>query len=161
MATLDKILEAKTITRVTVRLARGQFDERKFYAYPDCLQWMKTEVPKMVTGRIGADNTPAEQLIQRLVQWIVGKPMAEGRMFRDMRPKSDHVWELKTPDLRIFGWLCRPREFIAVCGGYADDYKEPTIIKDYEDDRRAVLAARDALPLDGDKFARGEFHGLV
>jgi hypothetical protein len=122
---------------------------------------MRNEVPKMVTGRVRSDFSPKEQLIERLRQWMSGDPMAYGRMFKDMVPRTDEVWEMKTADLRLFGWIYRPREFIAVRGGYADDYKEPTKTKNYADDRRAVVRARDALPLDGDKLAKGEFNELV
>jgi hypothetical protein len=131
MVTFDKILDDKVIIRVRLRLGRGQFDERKLYVYPRCLEWMKAEVPRMVTGRVQSDFSPAEQLSTRLLQWITGQPMAQGRMFHDMKPEKDGVWELKTADLRIFGWMYRPRQFIAVCGGYTDDYKEPTKTKDY------------------------------
>ncbi len=161
MATLDKLVEDGTIVRVKLRLRHGQFDERKLYAYPECLEWMKVEVPKMVTGRLQSDLTPALQLTTLLLQWITGKPMAYGRMFQDMLPQSEEVWELKTPDLRLFGWIYRPREFIAVRGGYADDYKEPTKTKFYGDDRQAVVDARNALPLDTPKFATGEYDELV
>ena len=87
--------------------------------------------------------------------------MEYGRMFRDLEPTTDDVWELKTADLRIFGWMYQKRKFIAVRGGYTDDYKEPTKIKNYADDRKEVVKARDALPLDNPKFVRGEFHELV
>jgi hypothetical protein len=142
MAAFDKLLEQGQIVRVTLRLGRGQFNDRELYAYPECLAWMKVEVPKMVTGRVQSAFAPKEQLITRLLQWITGR-------------------ELKTPDLRIFGWMYRPRKFIAVCGGYADDYKEPTKIKNYGDDRDAVVKARDELPLDGNKFVTGEYDDLV
>jgi hypothetical protein len=161
MATFDRLLEQGKIVRVTLRLKRGQFNDRELYAYPECLEWMKSEVPKMVTGRVQSALAPKEQLINRLLQWITGKPMAHGRMFQDMQPRSAEVWELKTADLRIFGWMYRPRKFIAVCGGYADDYKEPTKIKKYGDDRDAVIKARDKLPLDGEKFVTGEYNDLV
>jgi hypothetical protein len=82
-------------------------------------------------------------------------------MFHDMKPEKDGVWELKTADLRIFGWMYRPRQFIAVCGGYTDDYKEPTKTKDYARDKRAVIEARTALPLDGRKFVVGAFDDVV
>lgn len=87
--------------------------------------------------------------------------MAYGPWFHDMEPKTDEVWEMKTADLRIFGWMYQPRKFIAVRGGYADHYKEPTKIKTYADERRVVAEARDALPLDGDKYAKGSFNDLV
>jgi len=82
-------------------------------------------------------------------------------MFHDMLPKEHAVWELKTADLRIFGWLCQPREFIAVCGGFKDDYEEPTKTKNYGDDRDRVIAARNALALDEPKFVTGAFDELV
>jgi hypothetical protein len=161
MTTFDKLLEQKRLIRVTVPLPRGQFHDRKLYAYPKCLEWMRNDVPKLVTGRFASALTPKEQLIERLRQWMAGDPMAYGRMFHDMDPRSDEVWEIKTADLRIFGWMYRPCEFIAVCGGYTDDYKEPTKIKNYADDRREVVRARDSLPLDGDKYAKGDFDDLV
>ncbi len=163
MATFSKLLEDRVLIRVTVPLGRNQFHERKIYTFPDCLEWMRNDVPAMVTGRIGSAFTPHEQLIERLRQWMAGDPMAYGPMFRDMKhPKDiDGVWELKTADLRIFGWMYRPKEFIAVRGGYADDYKEPTKTKNYADDKRAVARARDSLLLDGDKYAMGEFDDLI
>ena len=161
MATFDSILnEQKLLTRVVLKLARGQFHERKVYAYPECIDWMR-QVPKMTTGRVASDFTPQEQLVERLRQWMAGEPMEHGPMFHDMDPRTDDVWEMKTADLRIFGWMYKPREFIAVRGGYADDYKEPTKTKNYADDRREVVRVRDALPLDGAKFVRGNFNELV
>jgi hypothetical protein len=161
MATFPKLLEQRALIRVTIPLPRGQFHERKFYAFPECVEWMRNAVPQMATGRIASAFTPKEQLIERLRQWMSGDPMAYGRVFHDMEPKSDEVWEIKTADLRLFGWMYRRREFIAVCGGYTDHYKEPTKIKNYADDRRAVVLARNALPLDGEKYTKGDFDGLV
>lgn len=162
MATFEKILGDKIITDVTIRLPPGKSYERKLYAYPDCLKWMKQVIPTLVTGREKSAVPPRDQFIFRLRQWLSGDPIQKGPMFRELRYPTDHdVWELKTTDLRIFGWMYRPRQFIAFSGGYTDDYKDPTKIKDYADDVRAVAAAREALPLDGPKFVRGDFHDLV
>ena len=163
MATFSKLVEEKVLIRVTVPLGRNQFHERKIYAFPDCLEWMRKDVPNLVTGRIASALTPHEQLIERLRQWMAGDPMEYGRMFRDLEhPKDiDAVWELKTADLRIFGWMYRPKEFIAVRYGYADDYKQPTKTRNYAEDKREVAKARDSLLLDGDKYVTGNFHDLV
>jgi hypothetical protein len=161
MATFPTLLKEKRLIPVVVRLRSGQFPERKIYAFPECVEWMRREVPKMSTGRIGSHFTPQEQLVERFRQWIAGEPMQYGPWFHDMEPSTDDVWELKTADLRIFGWMYLRRQFIAVRGGYADDYKEPTKTKNYADERREVVKARDALPLDGEKLVRGSFDGLV
>lgn len=161
MATFDSLLASRSILRVTVRVPNGQFHDRKFFAYPDCLRWMRDDVPKMVTGRVNSAFSPREQLNERLRQWMSGDPMAYCRMFHDMKPAADNVWELKTADLRIFGWMYRPKQFIAFFGGYADDYKDPCKTKTYGDARRSVVKARNTLPLDGAKFTPGDFDDLV
>jgi len=33
-----------------------------------------------------------------------------------MKPIENDVYELRTPDLRIYGWFRQPGVFIAVCG---------------------------------------------
>src|SRR5205814_10087750 len=105
MATLDSLLhDQRLLTRVVLKLPRGQFHERKFYAYRECIEWMK-QVPTMNTGRVASEFTPQEQLVERLRQWMAGHPMEYGRMFHDMEPSTDDVWEIKTADLRIFGWM--------------------------------------------------------
>jgi hypothetical protein len=160
MSTFDSLVAAKSLIQVVLSLPRGQFHERKIYAYPECVEWMKS-VRQMVTGRVASDFTPQEQLVERLRQWMSGDSIVYDRMFHDMEPRAENVWEMKTADLRIFGWMYKPKVFVAVRGGYADDYKEPTKIKNYADDRNEVLKARDALPLDGEKFAEGDFDELV
>lgn len=161
MATLTTLLDEKKLIRVVVPLTRKQFHERVFYAFPACANWMRNDVPKMVTGRLQSDRTPLEQLHGRLREWIAGEELRLGTMFSRMEPHTDHVCELKTPDLRLFGWMYQPKKFIAVFGDYADDYKPPTKTKNYADAVRAVLKARDSLPLDGAKFATGDLDGLV
>lgn len=160
MATLEKLLDDKVLFLVTVPLGRGQFHDRKLYAFRDCLEWMRATVPQMVTGRIQSASTPKEQMIERLRQWMAGEQMEQIRMFREMTPLGQDVIEMKTDDLWIFGWLYKPGTFVAVRGGYADDYKEPTKTKNYADDMQAVVAVRDALPLDGGKIYRGDFNDL-
>jgi hypothetical protein len=160
MATFDSLL-GKLLIPVILRLPRGQFHERKIFAYPDCVRWMRDEVPKMTTGRLASDFTPHEQMVERLRQWMSGQPMEYGRMFHDMEPSADNVWEMKTADLRVFGWMFQRCKFIAVRGGYADDYKQPTKKKSYADERREVVKARDALPLDNPKFVEGKINELT
>jgi len=160
MATFEKLIEDRLLIPVAPKLPHGQFHERKFFAFPECVEWMKT-VKTMKTGRVQSDFTPLEQLVERLRQWISGEQMIYDRMLHDMWPGSDNVWEMKTADLRIFGWIYRKGQFIAVNGGFADDYKEPTKSKNYGDDRRAVITARKALPLDGEKFITGSFDELL
>ncbi|MDA1001514.1 MAG: hypothetical protein O2807_13485 [bacterium] len=87
--------------------------------------------------------------------------MRYGKMFQDLMPNEDEVWEMKTPDLRVFGWVYKPRVFIVAILDYADWYKRPTVKKSYEDARRQVMLERDALELDEPKFTSGTYDALV
>lgn len=162
MSTFEKIIADKLLIPVVVKLPRGKFYERYLYAFPESLKWMKEEVPKLQTGRLQSAQTPAEQLIMRLQQWLSGASINKGPMFQEMKyPEHNDVWELKTDDLRLFGWMYQPKKFIIASHGYADHYKEPTKTKNYADDVRAVMKARDELPLDGPKFVKGDFNELI
>lgn len=146
---------------ITVPLRRGMLPERSFYALPPFVAWMTSEVPAMTTGRLNAAQSPAEQLDSILKTWLSGNPMRYRQVMQDLMPLKDEVWELKTPDLRIFGWLYRPKVFIASCGGYADDYKHPTKTKTYDAAKRQVLNDRERLDLDPPKFTSGAFDALT
>jgi hypothetical protein len=71
---------------------------------------------------------------------------------------------MKTADLRIFGWVYRPKVFVGAFVGYADDYKrqggQPPK-ESYDAARDRVVQIRDRLDLDKPKFATGVFDALV
>jgi hypothetical protein len=161
MATFSKLLHDRVLIKVGVVLKPRQFPERKLYAFPDCWDWMRNEVPKLKTGTLQSAFTPLEQQIHRLRQWISGAPITYDRMFHEILPHERGVWELKTADLRYFGWMYRTREFVVARCGYADDFKGDTKKKTVADERDQVVARREALPLDGEKWKDGTFDELV
>ncbi|MDO8421743.1 MAG: hypothetical protein Q7S99_06250 [Parvibaculum sp.] len=149
------------LTSIKVPLGKRVLPERAIYGLEGFVNWMINEVPEYVQGRKDAADTPQEQLDAILFKWISGGEMKYDRMFKDLMPASDEVWELKTVDLRIFGWMYQPRVFIAVVGGYTDDYKFPNPKKSYETARNMVVAARNSLNLDEPKYVSGVFDALV
>lgn len=76
-------------------------------------------------------------------------------------PQKDEVWEMKTPDIRIFGWIYQPLKFVVVFGDYADLYKGRNARRSYDDAVQRVKNRRDGLDLDPPKFAAGTFDELV
>jgi len=71
------------------------------------------------------------------------------------------AWEMKTADLRLFGWMYRPRVFIASFLGYADDYKGLKPKRHYSDAVQRVMTSRNSVDLDLPKFTSGEYDALV
>jgi hypothetical protein len=161
MATIDTLLSRGSLVKIAVPLARREFENRSIYGVPDFITWMGKNVPHMKTGRLQATNTPSEQLDDILRRWITGKPLRYGNVVKDLMPAADEVWELKTADLRIFGWIYQPRKYIAVLGAYADDYKGPHSPKHYKTARSHIMAVRRAIDLDEPKFATGKYDELV
>lgn len=161
MATLDKVEEVGELVRIFVPLPRGAANRRSFYAFPELLTWMTVDLPNLVPGRLMAVDSPEQQLDFKLLKWNSGAPFRYRQWLFDLSPKQDEVWEFKTIDLRIFGWIYRPNIFIGVFGDYADSYKSGRARKSYDDAVKIVKAKRDRIRLDEPKFARGTFDDLV
>jgi hypothetical protein len=161
MATIT-ILEARgALIRVTVPLGPGEDELREIYGFPELIAWMRHTLPRLVAGRLRAADSPKEQFDNMLYRWNAGKMIIHGRMFKDLMPMADEVWEQKTADLRMFGWMYRPRIFIGVFADYADDYKGKRAKKNYGDAKKRVLEARERIDLDEPKFQKGKFDELV
>lgn len=161
MATLDKL---PTITRILVPLGRREFDEREFHAMPSFVRFLGEILPGSTTGILGAAKSPSAQMDTLLRKWNSGKPMAYSRAFSTLRPTRHGVWEMKTADLRIFGWLYRPKVFIATFAGFADDYKSQNgqpPKHSYDDARDRVVWVRDRIGLDPPPFVTGDYDDLV
>jgi hypothetical protein len=161
MATPDKIA---TLTRIRVPLKTGEFDEREFHAMPSLLRFLEEILPGAKAGVLGATESPAAQMDTLLRKWNVGKPLVYSRAFSNLKPTVRGVWEMKTVDLRIFGWLWRPKIFIATFAGLADDYKSQDgkpPKESYGEARDRVVWIRDRLDLDPPTFVTGEYNALI
>ena len=149
------------LTDLDVPLGRRETKRRWFYAGQEFMGWLRQDVPQLETGRLRAADTPQEQLDQILYKWISGGEITYQRMFKDLMPMSDEVWEMKTADIRIFGWMCEPLKFIAVFGDYADNYKLRGRESAYDLAKRRVIRFRDCLDLEEPKIASGTFDALI
>ena len=78
--------------------------------------------------------------------------MIYARDRRLLDPVGFHTWELRTPDVRVFGWLPARRHFIAVSGEMKRRLKPSS---KYTPFIQGVVAFRDALDLDAPKALTG------
>ena len=162
MATLGTI---PTATRIFVTLGRNECEDREFWALPSFMMFFTQTLSHMEGGVLkDVRETPKEQMYTVLRKWNAGRPMMRGRAFSDLRPRHHSVWEMKTPDLRIFGWLYRPRVFVAAFAASADDYKKQkgqAPKESYDAARDRVVWLRSMLPLDPPLFVTGDYDALV
>lgn len=96
---------------------------------------------------------PALQAQNLLRHFISGKPMQHSRLFRQMSPLSNDVWELRSDDLRFFGWFHRKDCYVAVSGDLFENLKADKSL--YEMHRIKAVKARDALNLNDPKHLQG------
>jgi hypothetical protein len=154
-------MRSEALRRVVVPLNRDDQHHRLMYGFPRFITWLTQELPSLQAGRMRSSDTPYEQVDNIIYRWIAGKEIIYDRMFKDLMPMIEEVWELKTVDTRIFGWMYRPRIFIAVFGDYADLYKGRNVSATYVSARNQVKDARAGLDIDEPKFATGHFDDLV
>lgn len=112
MATPDELVHAGVLKRIRVKLERNEYDDRWFYASPDFDDWLRNEVVRM-RAFYSEDIKPALQALAILKQFNSGTPFRGTHMFKQLSPHRDDIWELRTPDLRFFGWFHRVDCFIA------------------------------------------------
>ncbi len=121
-----------------------------FFA-PDFNQWLATDL-QPVPRLSGRKITPYEQAEQILYDYVIGRPMAYSVDYRKLEPLTQHVWEFKTPDVRLIGWVPKKANIILVRGELKNNLKK---FKDYAPYVADVVVFRDALDLDPPKYITG------
>lgn len=80
------------------------------------------------------------------------------RDFRVLRHEARPARELKTPDLRVFGWLAKRDCFIAAFGDWADKVKDHGLYRGYRLEIRRLRRQWGAeldLCVEGEAFVAG------
>lgn len=151
MATIAELCERGVVRRLHVRLPLRHFEDREFYGYPQFLEWLDGPV-RRATPFDASSIKPALQAHALFLQFISGKPMSVGRQFKRMRPHERDVFELRTDDLRIFGWFPAKNIFIAVVGDFMENTHGHDLYPGYRD---LVVRERELIDLDEPKWQPG------
>lgn len=151
MATLEHLIAAGVLIAHEADLEQHEFPERCVSYTPDLDVWLDGDL-KAVPKKRGRNETPSEQVEQLFYEFIVGEPMAYDVDIKKLDPLGWHVWEFKTPDVRIIGWIVRKRHFIGVCGELKDNIPHA---KNYKPYIAKVVDYRNGLDLDAPKQIEG------
>ncbi|AUN33298.1 hypothetical protein [Niveispirillum cyanobacteriorum] len=95
---------------------------------------------------------PIEQVTQRFHDFVTGRPLVYNQGAKNLDPMVDGVWELKTHDVRIFGWFAAPSCFVAVNGALRSALVSHARFTPFIEE---VTQLRNNLPLDEPKFIPG------
>ncbi|MBY2993801.1 hypothetical protein HF263_04085 [Rhizobium leguminosarum] len=122
MATLDELDQNESLVRMDVELEAGEQSWRRIYATPQFLQWLHNDLPNLETTIVGGDSEPDEQVDAVFHEFVIGECMDFDRRFKALSRTPDlFVWEFKTPDIRIFGWIPERDVFICCFGDHKDE----------------------------------------
>ncbi|MBB3401761.1 hypothetical protein FHT84_001993 [Rhizobium sp. BK289] len=152
MTTFDSLVASEAIVKVEIQLSGGQLPKRLLFATPGFAEWLSERVARNEPSSLGAVLTPIEQLDFLFYTFVSGKPLIHCRQFRAIRNERNAVWELKTVDLRIFGWFAMRDCFVAVFGDWADHVKDHDLYRGYRLEVRRLrreLGVGDALCVEG------------
>jgi hypothetical protein len=124
-------------------------DEKKWgtlYVAPKFGEWLKERLAADEESPIGADLTIVEQLQDLFRVFITGRQLVFDEQFHSLWPGEKAVWELKTADLRIFGWFANKDFFIALFGDFKDRIVDYGLYPGY---RNEVIRIRSEMGGDG------------
>ncbi|NKM11479.1 hypothetical protein GFL85_10590 [Rhizobium laguerreae] len=152
MATLDELETRGDLTKVTVRLTFPDVTRRSLYVSPQVRDWIQKDLFELAAFE-QSNIAPRMQAFALFKMFISGEALSEGEMFRLMLPLESDIYELKSPDLRFFGWFYRPAVFIAVA---ADTMERVHTVAGLSSGYvKAVSLARDKMDLDPPKYIEG------
>jgi hypothetical protein len=157
MATLATLVQNDVVAPIDVALDGGRLLWRELYGYPADGQqnffvpWLRDILPTMAS-RVGADDTPEEQVYGLLELYATGEALILGDMYKPLYPHKEGVWEFKTIDTRIFGWFHRRDCFIGVFADDATHIHNHDLHHGYINE---VIRLRRELDLDEPKFLAG------
>jgi hypothetical protein len=157
MATLEHLCATGKLKKHIPDLEDTELPQRMMYFAPEFEAWISGAL-RLERPERGRNLTPFEQAELICYEFIVGRPMGYGYHYKKLDPISAHAWELKTEDVRIFGWFAMKSHFVAV-GGELKRYLKRA--RQYGPHVLRVTNFRNALELDEPKAITGVTHNAV
>jgi hypothetical protein len=156
MATLAELaVEGGPLTKLDPALDPDDPDaqeERLIYVSQGLKKWLQDVLPTLgSTWNIEVD--PAQQVDALLEVYASGDELTYSWQFKPLTPIGEGVWELKTADVRIFGWFRSQNCFIGVVADTKERIKEHGLYPGY---RSTVIRYRNQLQLDDPKHIKGD-----
>ena len=152
MPTIADLVNSGAIVRIDVDLAPPAQPLRLLYGTPQFIEWLRGTLQGSQPSQLLGHTSPAEQIDDLFHSFLSGEQLMFTRQFRVVRLEENAVWELKTPDVRIFGWFAAKDCFVAVFGNWADTIKDHNLYRGY---RIAIRRLRRELGVDATLCVKG------
>jgi hypothetical protein len=141
------------ITKLDPELESPQQELRLIYLGPKMVAWINDVLPSLESDR-GIETSPLGQFDELVSVFCSGDTLTYDWQFKPLNYVQDGIWELKTADLRIFGWFPQKDCFVAVIADTKARILEHKLVTPYANVE--VAPFRDRLELDEPKFIEGK-----
>lgn len=160
MATILDLATSGALVKIEVELELGCLPQRSLYAFPVVIRWLDEVLPNLEAAWSPGRQTPLEQVDFLFSEFIGGADISHYERCHIMKPlDGDHfIWELKTPDIRFFGWFAVKNTFVIGQVEAAGKIKEFGL---YTGMRNVCVHLRNELDLDAPKFVRGVYQDVL
>lgn len=152
MATLLELIQQGKLFRFDPALGRNEMEMRRIFLLPCARDWL-VEVLPTTESTWKIEVSPVEQLDALVYEFCSGKPLKIGTRFKSLVHLGEGIWELKTADLRLFGWFVAKDSFVVSDCDHADRIKRVNLYKGYCEQ---AVRRRNALELDEIKYVGGD-----
>jgi hypothetical protein len=134
-------------------LEPGERAFRWMYMSPALKTWLAEILPTL-TSSWNVELSPLQQFVDLSETFASGVRLSFGEQFKPLTHITDGVWELKTSDLRMFGWFPKKDCFIGAVADDATKIKTHNLYRGYVN--VTTRRFREALELDEPKFVHGD-----
>lgn len=160
MATIIELEKSGSLIAISVPLDEGEQLWRRLYGTVGFIGWLDRVLPLLRTTIVGGDTEPYDQVDAIFHEYVVGERMQFDRRFKKLaRTPDEFVWEFKTPDIRIFGWIPMRDVFICAFGDMKDEIEKRNLYGRYI---AQTIYVRNSLDLDEPRYvASGEYRDVL
>lgn len=150
MATVAQLMKQEALIKVKVPLSWRDQETRLLVAVPPFIDWCKTVLPAWKEPIEDGRASPFEQFVETFRHFVSNGSLDDDRRFKPLNASPErYVWEMKAPDIRVFGWVPEKGCFICTFADLATSIKRDNSYDRYV--AQAVLL-RDQLELDDPKY---------
>lgn len=120
MATIHNLADIDVLHTYETELFSRDRIERKLYFSSEAMKWLIDDLPG-ITELVGdSEASPAEQLDSIVYRFSTNKSLHPWNDIHILSHSEDGVWELKTKDIRLFGYFAEIDCFV-ICYAESKD----------------------------------------
>lgn len=145
MSTVQECVVKGLLVRISGRLRAHQQPMRVLLSTERAVTWMKSELHNLDSdGYVPGALRPRDQAAILFNQFVAGDDLPDPQP-HEMKPLGNGIWEIRTADLRFFGWFPQRGIFVISAIAAATSCKDRKLYEGYYDQARSDRSAIDLM----------------